>query len=396
MKARNTIYNKNNLVQLLKMIFQSTVIVLLFVSCEERYWPELDGKYQNVLVIDGMITNGLPPYTVKLSLSTNVDTPEYIALLGYHVTIIDEQGNDEILTESENGTYISSPDGLQGIVGRKYKILLQSPEGKTYESDYEELADTVGIESVYAEPDYEQSETYPHDVPGYQFYIDTYTAQNDSTYLLWSMDETFKFESDYLIDFYYDVTLHVFPNSDSLKTCWYSGKVYPFFVESTTSLNEPRFTRYPLHFVNTKTRRLSIRYSLIVNQYTINKKAYEYWNGVKEQNTESGGLYYSQPYQMHGNVYNTSDQNELVLGFFIVAGVSQKRIFVNRPNPTIDMLYPICQLSQSDYEDYGWMFLGGTPADWPLYITEGPGGRALPNQECIDCTQKGGKLDKPL
>lgn len=371
------------------------LILLFFASCEERYWPDLKGSYQNIIVIDGMITNGLPPYTVRLSISSNVETPEYIALSGYEVTIIDELGNDEILTESENGTYMSSPEGMQGIVGRNYKILLQSPEGKTYESDYEELKEPVGIDSVYAELDYEQTETYPYNIPGYQFYIDTYTAQSDSTYLLWSMDETYKYESDYLIDFIYNGTLHIFYNSDSLKTCWYSGKVYPFFIESTSGLSEPRFTRYPLHFVNTTTRRLSVRYSLFVNQYTISKKAYDYWNGVKEQNTESGGLYYSQPYQLRGNVFNTSDPNELVLGFFMVVGVSQKRIFVNRPDPSVDMLYTVCKLSQSDYEDYGWMFVGGTAADWPLYVTEGPGGRALPNQECIDCTKKGGTLDKP-
>nr|NQU89397.1 DUF4249 family protein [Bacteroidota bacterium] len=337
-----------------------------------------------------------PPYTVKLSLSSNVQAPEFIMLSGYEVKIMDEQGNYEILIESEQGIYVTSADGVQGIVGRKYKIVLQSPGGKTYETDYQELKSPVGIQSVYSELEYEQSNKYPYDVPGYRFYVDTYTAQTDSTYLLWSMDETYKFEADYLIHFYYDGILHVFTNSDSLKTCWNSGKVYPFFVESTTDLSEPRFTRYPLHFVNTKTRKLSIRYSLFINQYTINEKAYRFWNGIKEQNTESGELYSRQPYQLRGNIYNTNDRDELILGFFMVAGVSQKRIFVNRPEPPVPMYYRICQLGISDYEAYGWMFLGGRPADWPLFITEdATGKRALPSQTCINCTLSGGTLEKP-
>ena len=374
----------------------SFALGLFIASCEEPYLPQLDGKYYKVLVVDGMITNAAPPYTIKLSLSANVQEPEYIALAGYGVTIIDELGNDEILSETKPGTYVTSPIGMQGIVGRKYKITLQSPEGKTYESDYEELKEPVGIQSVYPELEYEHSAGYPYDIPGYQFYVDTYIAQTDSTYFLWSMDETFQYESDYLIHYLYDGILHIFYNTDSLKTCWKSGKVFPFFVESTTGLIEPRFTRYPLHFVNTKTRKLSIRYSLFINQYTISENAYRFWHGIKEQNIETGEMYTRQPYQLRGNIYNTNDKNELVLGYFMVAGVSQKRIYVNRPDPPVKMYYPVCRLGPTDYEDYGWMFLGGTPADWPLYVTEDAGGsRALPNQKCINCTLNGGTLEKP-
>jgi len=379
------------------MLILSMLIAFLSVSCEERYLPELDNKYYNVLVVDGMITNTAPPYTVKLSLSSDVQDPGYIALSGYGVKIMDDLGNHEILTETESGTYVSSPEGMQGNVGRMYKLELQSPEGKTYESDFETLKEPVGIQSVYAEVEYETSQTIPNEVPGYQFYIDTQIAKSDSTFLLWSMNETYQYESDYLIFNSYsnDGILRTVFNSDSLKTCWKTSKVYPFFVESTTGLAEPRFTRYPLHFVDTKTRRLSIRYSLFINQYSISEKAFQYWNGVKIQNTEVGDLYTRQPYQLRGNINNVNDENELVLGFFMVAGAAQKRIFVDKPNATIPMYYPVCELSQVDYELYGWMFVG-PPPDEPLFVTEdATGRRALPDQKCIDCTLSDGKLEKP-
>jgi hypothetical protein len=357
--------------------------------------PELNGNYQNVLVVDGRITNGAPPYTVKLSLSSNVEGPQYITLSGYEVKIMDDLGNTEILLETEDGTYVTSQDGMQGTIGRKYKIVLKSPEGKTYESGFEEIKTPVGIASVYVELEYEQSEEAPFNIPGYQFYIDTEIGQSDSTWILWSLDETYQYESDYLVYFYYDGILHEFPNRDSLKTCWKTEKVFPFFVESTVNLTEPRFTEYPLHFVGTETRKLSVRYSVMVNQYTINKKAFEYWNGVKEQNAGSGELYYAQPYQLRGNIHNTNNPDELILGYFMVASVARKRIYENRPDPSVNMYYPVCQLSDSDYEDYGWMFVGGPPPNH-LYITKGAmGTNALPNQACIDCREEGGKLEKP-
>lgn len=372
------------------------LFLLLMASCEERYFPELDENYQNVLVIDGKITNAEPPYTVKLSLSTNVDTPHFIPVSDFEVEIRDELGNVAVLSEIDPGIYQTSPNDLQGVVGRSYQIVLHSPDGEYYESDFKKMKTPVGIESVNANLEYLPSEEYPYNIPGYQFYINTETAENDSTYFFWLLDETYQYESDYVIDFYYNGVVHEFPNKDSLKTCWYSGNVFPFYVESTTGMTEPRFTNYPLHFVSTKTRKISVRYSLLVNQYSINETTYEYWNGVKEQNASSGELYYTQPYQLRGNVYNTSNQDELVLGYFMVAGISQERIFVDKPAPPVLMLYPICELTANDYEDYGYMFLGGSPAEWPLYITTGPGGaRALPNQSCIDCRKNGGTITKP-
>ena len=371
------------------------ITLLSLVSCEDRYFPELDGNYQNVLVIDGKITNAEPPYTVKLSMSSHPESPQHIPVTGYGVEINDELGNVAVLMEEEPGTYQTGADDIQGVVGRKYKIVLNSPQGETYESDFEEMTDPVGIESVNANLEYIQSEDFPYSIPGYQFYINTTTAQNDSTWLLWSMDETYKYQSDYATFFYFDGDLHAFPKSDSIKTCWSSAKVFPFFVESTIGLSEPRLSNYPLHFVSTETRRLSIRYSLLVNQYSINEAAFEYWNGVKEQNASSGELYYTQPYQLRGNVHNINNQDELVLGYFMVAAQTQKRIYVNRPSPPVLMLYSVCYLTQNDFEEFGWMMAGGPPP-WPLYVTEGPGGaRALPNQQCIDCRQKGGKLEPP-
>lgn len=396
MKALLRIDSKIRISQLIGVTGLSLMIMVFLTTCEDLYSPNLNNKYNEVLVVDGMITNAEPPYTVKLSLSSDVQTSERVRLSGYLPRILDDQGNVEVLTEIEPGTYSSSVDGMNGIVGRSYKIIMQSPDGKIYESDFEELKEPVGIEAVYPELEYVIADEYPYNIPGYRFIVDTYTANSDSTYLLWSMDETYKYEADYLIYFYYDGILHTFSNSDSLITCWKTGKVQTFYVDNTVGLSVPRFTHYPLHFVDTRTRRLSIRYSLLVHQYTINKKAYNFWNVIKAQNSEIGDLYSRQPYQLRGNIYNQDDKDELVMGYFMVAGLSQKRIFVDRPNPTIGMNYSICELTKNDYDDYAAMFLGGPLSSWPLYVTmDANGGRALPNQECIDCTQSGGSLEKP-
>ncbi|RLD45961.1 MAG: hypothetical protein DRI88_08155, partial [Bacteroidetes bacterium] len=103
-----------------------------------------------------------------------------------------------------------------------------------------------------------------------------------------------------------------------------------------------------------------------------------------------------QPYQIKGNVHNVDNGEDVLLGYFLVAGVSEKRIFVNRPLSTeVEFYYGICVLNDRDYDAY--RALGWTgPAVWPLYVTtDSDNRRALPDQRCMDCRLKGGTIEKP-
>ena len=92
---------------------------------------------------------------------------------------------------------------------------------------------------------------------------------------------------------------------------------------------------------------------------------------------------------------NRDDPDEPVLGYFMVAGHAQRRIFVNRPPATIPFYYPICELGDGDFDAY--KYIRWTDHNtWPLYVTEDiTGANALPPQKCIDCTKKGGSIIKP-
>ena len=366
------------------------------MSCEDRYWPELDATYQNVIVVDGMITDSDPPYTVKLSLSSNVDDPQYIALSGFEVKIMDDLGNIEILSEQEAGTYITSSDGVQGVIGRSYQLILQSPDGKTYLSDFEKLNNPVGIDSVYPQLEYVVDPDYYYVIEGYQFYVDTETIADDSTYFFWSLTATYEYKSDLIIRWIYDGTLRPFTNYDSLRTCWKTDKVPEIFIYNTEKLSASNVTEFPLHYVSTQIRELSIRYSLYVEQFTISEAAYKFWHSVQEQNTETGQLYPKLPYQVRGNIHNQDDQDDLVLGYFMAAGIDTMRIFVDRPQPPVIMRYPVCQLSESEYMNFGTIFLT-LESEWPVYATfDNDGHNALPdNQFCMNCILKGGTIVKP-
>jgi hypothetical protein len=368
------------------------------ISCVDEYWPDLGTKYDKVLVVDGMVTDQPGPYTIRLSQSATVNEPVFMPLSGYQATIVDNLGNSELLTEEETGVYRTSPEGIRGVVGRSYQLVVVSPDGKRYESGFEELRLATGIDSIYTVTEHQPVTGYDTDLPGYQFYVDTYRSEMDTNYFFWRLEGTYKYHANHTLKYYFDGQFHSVGKWDSLYTCYATNKVHDIFTYKTEDLTEPKVLGLPLHFVGTETKKLSIRYSLLVRQMSITRQAYEFWNSIAELEAEQESLYTRQPYQIRGNMNNVADAEEPVLGYFMAAGVVEKRIFVKRPTGVNFYYNSECNLYTEDLSNMLWLMY----AQWPVLLTTipvGPGvAIALPaKQWCIDCRKEaeGGQVEPP-
>ena len=153
----------------LLLAFAGALLMFPVTSCIDEYWPDITSN-QNLLVVDGTITNGQGPFTVKLSLSSGADIPKYNPLPGCEVSILDNIGSEYVLSETENGVYKTSAIA-EGIIGRSYKIKINSPDGKKYESVFDELKAPVLIDTVVGEVEEKLDPGYDYPLNGYQFYI---------------------------------------------------------------------------------------------------------------------------------------------------------------------------------------------------------------------------------
>lgn len=377
----------------MKRLFIIFLIFTAFMSsCVDPYWPEID-KYNNTLAVDGLIDNEPGPYYIRLQHSTTVYHPAFTPLSNAIVFVTDDLGNIEEFFETEKGIYTNLNPEFQGMVGRSYQLTISISETQVYHSSWEKIPEPLGIDTVYAEIESHIDPNVPYNLLGYQFYIDTKAATDNSTYLIWRLEQSYKFESSFRCNFMFTGSIKPFPNPDSLKTCWKTEKVPKILIGSTKSSKANKLSRFPLHFVSTEGQELSIRYSVLVNQYVVNDNVYNYWKALQEQNDIQGSLYTQQPYQIRGNMQNINNPDEPVAGCFVAAGVSAKRIYYNRP--AIDFNYPICSLGEADYKNM--MDLWGLPPSfYPVYLTmDGSNRLANPNQDCIDCRLQGGKIEKP-
>jgi hypothetical protein len=373
----------------MKKLTTTLLLLILFIlSCKEEF--SIDSiQFDNSLVVEGFITNNPGPYRIKLSTSAQVDNPAIYPKTNCTVTIFDDQGYSEKLSEIEPGLYTTSKTGIQGKIGESYKLSIITPNEEEYETEFQEMLAPTGIDSAYEEIEYQESEEAPYGVPGYQFFINTKQAEEQSKYFLWTMVETYEYNADFKPYQILNNASDLAPNFDTLYTCWLTDNVKKVFTGETGSLTSSEIKGKRLHFVSANSRRLSIRYSLLINQYTIDEKSYSFWKDIEDQMTSDNVLFISQSYNIKGNIKNVSKPEENVLGHFTVASLSQKRIFVNRPYLPIN--YNKCYVIlnedfwETNKDEYGIIYMVMKDDGWVGSV----------KKECLDCRMHGGELNKP-
>lgn len=362
------------------------ILLGLNISCIEKYSPKIE-DFENQLVVDGLITNLNEPYIVRLSKTSPLDKPGIVPFEGAIVEV--EDNNQDLFQFNEKSPGIYQNNTFTGQIGNSYQLHIITPDGKEYRSNFQELASAVPIDTVYAEIEQKPTIDPDYDEVGYQFYVATHDSTNTQTYYLWQLEEDYEYHADYPLSFIYqNGMMERYPSPMEFKKCWSNKKIEDVFLFDASVLNSVDLEKFPLSFVNTETKKLSVRYSLLTNQYAINSATYDFFKSVQEMNS-CGDLFNStQPYQIQGNIECISDPDEKVMGLFWAAGKASKRIYVNRPYG-VPFYYERCSPNPEGLP--GYPMYGVT-----LYITRGDNGElGVVNRECVDCRANGGSTVKP-
>ncbi|MEZ4826370.1 MAG: DUF4249 domain-containing protein [Bacteroidia bacterium] len=375
------------------------ILMALWMGCVEPFEPDLQ-DYENALVVEGYIPEGKNPAKVILSrtFGFDQDKPEYIN--GATVYILDDQGKQIRLQSKGKGVYESDTTVAEGIPGRSYQLQVNLPDGKTYASSWEKMKTSGDIASL--EHQFESFVTGFDTLSGLQLYLSTTSSDQNARFYRWEYEETWMFRVPYPARGYWNTVTKepVFVESDSIRrTCYKSAKSVDILLFSTEGLQEDKIVDYPLLYISTRTDRLNLKYSILVKQHVLSAEAYNYWRVMKEINQELGTLFDPIPSDISGNIRNTDDPDEAVIGYFSADGFAQKRIFIDRidfPPAFIETGFGNCPydsfFSKDDMQRYvlagnAWV---GAIADFAGNII----GYTGSTRKCSDCTTQG-SLKKP-
>jgi len=341
------------------------VTLLMPAGCVDPYEPGIVSSV-NVLVVDGTINNLDEPQLVRISRTVTLSGSSATQPVpGAQAEVVADAREVYPLAETQPGVY-QLPAHFRGEPGRSYQLRFRLGDGSQYESTPQVMPVPVPITSVYAQfnanslpallsTDYSRGHDLflaAQDPPGernfYRWEWVQYERQdwcrscagglytiNNVIFELNNGSETFRSGGEPFEDCYVPpagtqaqrslarATYDYFCRT----TCWeirYSSGLNLFDDALTDGglIQGREVAQIPFY----QPRGCLV----VVRQLALTAEAYRFYRLVEDQTKKTGGLADTPPAPLVGNVSNTGNTAELVVGFFGAAGVSTVRYWLDR------------------------------------------------------------------
>ena len=367
--------------------------LLLFAvaSCIYDFHPEWQGQ-AGYVAIEGDILVG--------------DTSRFAVRLSTDLEDKNNEGNPmryTLYVEARDGTVYPLQDGVVDLtaadVSQEYRLVVEvsSPFRRNYISAWAPVQVTQPIDSL----------SWSVEADGSKLWVNVSTHSGGEVgYYRWSAAETWEFHATYYASYFFalagttyrgtlvpqDAILE-YMDGDNTFCCWKSAERSDVLLGSTNELSEDRLVDYGLFSFEPDDRRVSYIYSVEVSQIRLSEEAWRFWDNMRVNSSDVGGLFSPEPSELRGNIVNADDPDELVLGYVNVATRSRARLFVNNaetlfsrwrgPSYGIEYLH-----DPREYRKYyGWVYRVG-------WYDETKGWAWVP-AECVDCRFSDGTKDRP-
>ncbi len=256
---------------------------LLLSSCTEVLDVDLD-KENDRMVIEGLVTNEVAPFYVKLSKTVALDDQtDFPAVDNAFVTIGDNTGNLDTLFLVGNGIYKTNGN-RQGVPGRRYFLTVQA-DGKTYVGN-DLLRNVSPIDSLYVIYQ-EKGDALGISEDGYYAYFNSTDPPNEKNYY---MEEVSK-----------NGTTVIRSNQIAIFDDRFLAPVI-------------QFARLPGRFETGE--------KVVFRLSSLSEEGYNYLNGIALQLQNDGGFFSTPPANAPTNL------SEGALGYFRASAVSVDSLIV--------------------------------------------------------------------
>lgn len=369
---------------------QVFLLMIVVFGCIEPYDPPLKNEDINLLVVDGFLNATGDSATVSLTRTLPVKSADAAPKeSGAQVWIEDDEGSVFMLTETAPGLYVGNVPGA-GSQGR-YRLSMRTANNREYSSELIPVIETPAIDSL----------TYTATQDGVEVTVNTHDETNLSRNYRWTFEETYqyraKFNSIWILGD--NESRQRFPDQ-SIFTCWRSDASTGIIVASTKHLATSVVSKLPLTFIDPASRKISVKYSMLVRQQALSDEAYEYWMNLERTTGNLGGLFDPLPSEVQGNIRSITNPGETVIGLFSAGTVQEKRIFIDRYDLPLELgLFkgdPGCVLDSLFNDELDLYHPPSTVVIAPIYIS-GVGiiGYTTTTRACGDCRALGGTTEMP-
>jgi hypothetical protein len=347
-------------------------LILVSISCVDQIEYNINSRI-NLVVVDGRLTTLDEEQIVRLFRSkADSVTGRFgsMPILGAKMELV--VNGSQIVAFTENkaipGNYIL-PEHYRGEVGNTYQIRFQLPEGTSYESEPEELKAVPSMQNLTVKfnPS-EVAETGMTFKGFHEFFADVQDPANQKNFYSWEYNLYEKQDwcksclrgvyavnniipNKYMFRLYYvsgdepfedcftpqpkwdDPEAPQVSNSDWTYDYLCRTKCWEILHNTRMNLFDDTFTNggQILHRSIAKIPFYQRSACLVeVRQLSMTKSAYDYYKLFQQQIDNNGGIADTPPTALRGNIKNTANSKEVVVGYFSVSDVSSTKYWLDR------------------------------------------------------------------
>lgn len=352
------------------------LLLALTLGCVEEFEANVDDIPEEGLVVEGDIISDstmIFQLSKTLPLEITPDILESFMDVDAELVVKGSDGTSWSGSPLGKGQYQVEIGTLEPDVEYHLEILYN---GDTYQSTPQKPLEKVGIERLsFSQPDLNGSVAIQ---------IDTEKSDKPQ-YCLWYFEEDWEvravFATDALYDFWQERV--VFYDYPPVAQGWCNSRTDQILLGTSEANVENRIVGKNIRVIENIDRRLSVLYSIRVQQRNLTPEEYEYYQVRVKLSNEMGGLFTPQPTELPTNI-TCSNSSRRVVGYVgCNMGITQHQLYISEEDVNYFDYYR-CDvgigLPDSDKEKYllGYQVAISTPM-----------GREWAPAECVDVTVLG-------
>ncbi len=291
--------------------------LLLFAGCRDPFEPDLIENNLSLLVVEGYIEIDGEESRISLSRSTSLKTNDTIPVVGAKVSVINSSGENIFFTEKEKGIYTLTEFFNANA---SYKLAIVA-DGNSYISD----PLTPIITPEIGELDYIQDEA------GVEIFVST-KGNNQAQYFLWSYEESWIFQPAVLTGVYFDREEgQILPSPPNNRTdmCWGENIFPQIILQNAARFADNQILQRELIRIPLQSEKLQRRYSVEVKQRAINQETFDFWEILRKNSDDIGGIFSPLPSLIRSNIQAVTNLDENVIGYVSMGKSTSKRIYIS-------------------------------------------------------------------
>ena len=312
----------------LKFIVWTLLFSFLITSCIEPIEIETE-NFEDLLVIEALLTTENKKHQIRLSRSFAFEDSTAVKESGASVSIQDNMNQTFIFEEASPGVYESIESFAPGL-NNQYQLRVTTSSNRSYTSNFIRPTPPFVLDNLYAERIINDNDAF-----GLGIFVDSENSPNQNVFLKYEFDETFKL----IAPFWAEVTaipstnesgFEVIPKEDiNDRICYRTESLKDILLTNTENQSVNTVKRFQVKFINVRDPRLRTRYSINVKQINLSRDTYRFFELLSKLSDPDNIFSQLQPGFVEGNLVSETNPDEKVIGYFSIASVSEKRIFIN-------------------------------------------------------------------